>query len=205
MYKIKNFNKENENIHKIIKIINIILCICIIPIIIYNATLMIKSIINPNKIPDFWGFKTFVIISESMEPNIMPGDAIIVKNINQNNLNVGDIISFHDIDYINTHRIVEIINENGLIRYKTKGDNNKREDRNLVAYKNVEGKYLLKIKGFGKFIEVIQSKVTLVILLLLLVIILTYQTRINKRKLKRNEKRYEYNKKILEESKNTKP
>ena len=95
-------------------------------IIIYNATLMIKSIINPNKTPDFWGFKTFVIISESMEPNIMPGDAIIVKNINQNDLNVGDIISFHDSDYINTHRIVEIINENGLIRYKTKGDNNKK-------------------------------------------------------------------------------
>ena len=106
MYKIKNFNKENENIHKLIKIINIILCICIIPIIIYNATLMIKSIINPNKTPDFFGFKTFVIISESMEPNIMPGDAIIVKNINQNDLNVGDIISFHDSDYINTHRIV---------------------------------------------------------------------------------------------------
>ena len=92
-----------------------------------------------------------------------------------------------------------------MIRYKTKGDNNKREDRNLVAYKNVEGKYLLKIKGFGKFIEVIQSKVTLVILLLLLVVILTYQTRINKRKLKRKEKRYEYNKKMLEESKNAKP
>ena len=49
MYKIKNFNKENENIHKIIKIINIILCICIIPIIIYNATLMIKSIIEKEK------------------------------------------------------------------------------------------------------------------------------------------------------------
>ena len=86
MYKIKKFDESAENVHKILKILSIFCAIIIIPIIIYNIVLMAKSMINPNKIPSFLGMKSLVIISESMEPTIMPNDAIFVKNVSKDEL-----------------------------------------------------------------------------------------------------------------------
>lgn len=194
MYRISDFEKSSKRMFIFEKLVMILLYIIIIPIIIYNLTLMIKSYINPTEIPDFFGFKSFVIISESMEPTIMTGDAILVKEVKQEELKVKDIISFQDGDSINTHRIVEILEDNGIIKYKTKGDNNKKEDKELVTYDKIEGVYQFRIKGFGKIVEVIKNKITLVVLLIILVLISACQVRINKRRLTRKEKRYEYNK-----------
>ena len=194
MYRISDFEKSSKRMFIFEKLVMILLYIIIIPIIIYNLTLMIKSYINPTEIPDFFGFKSFVIISESMEPTIMTGDAILVKEVKQEELKVKDIISFQDGDSINTHRIVEILEDNGIIKYKTKGDNNKKEDKELVTYDKIEGVYQFRIKGFGKIVEMIKNKMTLVVLLIILVLISACQVRINKRRLTRKEKRYEYNK-----------
>lgn len=194
MYRISDFEKSSKRMFIFEKLVMILLYIIIIPIIIYNLTLMIKSYINPIEIPDFFGFKSFVIISESMEPTIMTGDAILVKEVKQEELKAKDIISFQDGDSINTHRIVEILEDNGIIKYKTKGDNNKKEDKELVTYDKIEGVYQFRIKGFGKIVEVIKNKITLVVLLIVLVLISACQVRINKKRLTRKEKRYEYNK-----------
>lgn len=194
MYRISDFEKSSKRMFIFEKLVMILLYIIIIPIIIYNLTLMIKSYINPIEIPDFFGFKSFVIISESMEPTIMTGDAILVKEVKQEELKVKDIISFQDGDSINTHRIVEILEDNGIIKYKTKGDNNKKEDKELVTYDKIEGVYQFRIKGFGKIVEMIKNKMTLVVLLIILVLISACQVRINKKRLTRKEKRYEYNK-----------
>lgn len=194
MYRISDFEKSSKRMFIFEKLVMILLYIIIIPIIIYNLTLMIKSYINPIEIPDFFEFKSFVIISESMEPTIMTGDAILVKEVKQEELKVKDIISFQDGDSINTHRIVEILEDNGIIKYKTKGDNNKKEDKELVTYDKIEGVYQFRIKGFGKIVEVIKNKITLVVLLIVLVLISACQVRINKKRLTRKEKRYEYNK-----------
>ena len=198
MYKISSFEKSKKTLSILGKIISILICIIIIPIIIVNITLLIKSYFNPNEISDILGFKTFVIVSKSMEPTIMTGDAIVVKEVNPEDLKVGDIISFRDGDSINTHRIVEIVSDNGKKRFRTKGDNNKNVDKELVTTSKVEGTYQLRIKGFGKIIKILNSKITLVILLTFLILILIYEVRISKRKLARKEKRYEYNKKKYE-------
>ena len=63
MYKIDKVQKENKRMHIVMKIISIILYIILIPIIIFNFTLIIKSFINPNEVPDFFGYKNFVIVS----------------------------------------------------------------------------------------------------------------------------------------------
>ena len=198
MYKISSFEKSKKTLSILGKIISILICIIIIPIIIVNITLLIKSYFNPNEISDIFGFKTFVIVSKSMEPTIMTGDAIVVKEVNPEDLKVGDIISFRDGNSINTHRIVEIVSDNGKKRFRTKGDNNKNVDKELVTTSKVEGTYQLRIKGFGKIIKILNSKITLVILLTFLILILIYEVRISKRKLARKEKRYEYNKKKYE-------
>ena len=105
MYTISNFNKSSKNLYIFQKIISILVCIIIIPIIVFNFVLIIKNYIYPYKTPDFMGLKSFVIVSESMEPTIMTGDVIIVKNINYNELKVNDIISYNYDGINNTHRI----------------------------------------------------------------------------------------------------
>ena len=197
MYRISDFNKSSKNMYITGKVISILLYIIIIPIIIFNFTLIIKSFINPNETPDFFGLKSFVIVSKSMEPTIMTGDAILVKKVQQEELKINDIISFQDENSVNTHRIIEITQENGVTKYTTKGDNNKNPDKEKVTYDKIEGKYQFKINGFGKVTEILKNKVTLVILLIILVLVSIYQVRLAKRKLIRKEKRYEYNKNII--------
>lgn len=193
MYKISSFHKSEKKMHQFIKIISIVIYMIIIPIIIFNITLMIQSFFNPNEIPDFLGFKSFVIVSESMEPTIRKGDAIFVKKVSQEELKVNDIISFQDGDSVNTHRIIGITQDNGQTQYTTKGDNNKKEDKEKVIYERIEGKYEFKINGFGKVIKLLKNKVTLIVLLIALVLTSVYQIRLAKRKLARKVKRYEYN------------
>lgn len=192
MYKIRDYKEIKNRNEKIKKIISIFIYIIIIPIIVINITLIVKSFIRPNKIPDFIGYKNFVIVSESMEPTIMVGDAIFVKKVPEKEIKINDIISFHDGECINTHRIVGISEENGIKMYRTKGDNNRGEDKEKVSYSQIEGKYLFKINNFGNLIKVLQSKVTLAILILLVCCNTYFNYRLKYKRKARREKRKKY-------------
>lgn len=197
MYKIDKVQKENQRIHTIGKVISVILYLILIPMIIFNFTLIIKSFINPNKTPDFFGYKSFVIVSGSMEPTIRKQDAIFVKEVPEEEIQVNDIISFTTQEETNvTHRIVEIIEENGIKKYRTKGDNNRTEDKEKIVYGQIEGKYQFKINQFGIITQILKSKITLIILVLLMILIYGYQAIIKSRKRMRKQKRKEYEKKI---------
>ena len=192
MYKIDKIDKEKNRVSVLGKIINTVLYIIIIPIIILGLIMIIKSAIKPNEVPDIFGYKNFVIVSGSMEPTIMTEDVIFVKKVPQVEIKEQDIISFRDGDSITTHRIVSIEEQNGIKKYKTKGDNNNVEDRELVSYENIEGKYQFKIDKFGNIIEILKSKLTLLILVFILAVNSWYSYRVSLRKQKRKEKREKY-------------
>ena len=189
MYKIDKIQKESKRFNIIAKTISIIIYMLLIPIIIFSFIIIAKSIINPNEIPDFFGYKNFVIVSGSMEPTIMKKDAIFIKEVPKSEINVNDIISFNEDDVVVTHRVIEIINEDGITKYKTKGDNNNSADRNLVTYDQIEGKYQFKINQFGIIIEILKNKLTLFILVAIIILTSLYQNRLNKRKKERKDKR----------------
>lgn len=194
MYKIRNYKVESKKIHKTHKIISTILYIVIIPILIINFTLIIKSFITPDKIADFLGYKNFIIVSKSMEPTIMVGDAIFSKEISENELKINDIISFHDGDDINTHRIVGISEENGVKLYQTKGDNNKKEDKEKIPYSKIEGKYQFKISHFGVIVEALQSKIVLFILVIIVILDMYFNHRLKIKMIERRKKKQDYEK-----------
>lgn len=191
MYKICDYEKKSKKIIIIKKIFSSFLYIIIIPILFINFTFIVKAFINPDKIPDFCGYKSFIIVSESMKPTLNVKDAIFVKSIDENMLEVHDIISFHDGDDINTHRIIGIINNNGKREYITKGDNNKNEDKERISYDKIEGKYVFRIKYFGFFVKWIQSKVTLILLIIFMIIDINYTRHLKKKKERRRKKRQE--------------
>ncbi len=192
MYKIDKIQKEKQRIHIIVKVISTILYMILIPIIIFNFTLIIKSFIDPNEIPDFFGYKSFVIVSGSMEPTIMTGDAILVKEVSEDEIKTNDIISFSQEGTIVTHRITEMIEENGVKKYKTKGDNNNSEDKEKITYEKIEGKYQFKIRKFGVMVEILKNKITLILLILTIIFIYYYRGKIENRKKQRKEKRKKY-------------
>lgn len=195
MYKIDKVQKESKRIHTIGRIISAILYFILIPIIIFNFTLIIKSFMKPNETPDFFGYKSFVIVSGSMEPTIKKQDAILVKKIPEEEIKVNDIISFTTKNQINvTHRVIEIQEENGIKKYTTKGDNNNTEDKEKITYEQIEGKYQFRINQFGMVIQILKSKVTLFLLVIAIILITYHQGRIKKKKQERKQKREEYEK-----------
>lgn len=97
----------------------------------------------------------YVIVTESMVPTINVNDAIIVKRVKNNTLDIGDIITFSSNDiYFNgltvTHRIVgKKLDVDGNYIYRTKGDNNSLEDTALVNLDNIYGKVVLRLPKIG--------------------------------------------------------
>ena len=103
----------------------------------------------------------FSVLSGSMEPTYHVGSLIYVKDVDYQELQPGDVITFMmDEDTVATHRIVEVVpdeNEPETLRYRTKGDANEAEDGKLVHYKNVIGSPVFTIPKLGYFADYIQK------------------------------------------------
>lgn len=189
--------KEEKGKSKFATIICIILLIIMLPILVINGVILINSFVNPNEIPNFMGYKPFIVLSGSMEPTINTGDLAISKETNPNTLKVGDIISFKiKEDVVVTHRIVEITKEDGELAFITKGDHNYENDQNPVKASSVEGIYVKKLDGLGNFAMFIQKPLGFIVVaaipLIIIIIAQTYNSRQYKKEiegLRKNSKK----------------
>lgn len=90
-----------------------------------------------------------IIATGSMEPLIDPGDIILVHKIKADTpLKTGDIIQFRRNDVLISHRIVNVVDQEGVVAYQTKGDANFAPDIDLVQIgeiKGIVGKVIPKI------------------------------------------------------------
>lgn len=189
-----NERKRREQFTK--KIINTIITILLLPVLIYNVSLIIQAVISPNKTPEFLGIKTYVIVSGSMIPELQIGDIVIVKNVPESVLQQGDIISFRQGQNVITHRIVAKTEEGGTFNYTTKGDNNNTEDDQIITYKTIEGKVIGKISKLGLVVIALQNKMAIILIAILIFIYFWQSEKIKKRKIQRKLKRLEYEQKI---------
>lgn len=159
---------EDKSLTKTIgKIVKILFFIIATPILILSLIIMIKARMYPEKVPDVFGYKPMIVLSGSMETSIYTGDLVFVKMVNTNTLKENDIIAFrNETNTVTTHRIVELVKENGNTLFRTKGDNNNTEDAKLVLANEVEGIYVFKISGLGNVLMFLKEPKTLMILLL---------------------------------------
>ena len=185
------------------KIFTTTIYILIIPIIIYNIFLIIMSIVKPYETPSFFGIKSFVIISGSMEPNLNIGDIVLIKSVDEQELKVNDIISFREGESIITHRIVEIIENEGK-KYITKGDNNNAKDSNDVEYKEIEGIFIGKIPYLGYAVIFLKNKIVIISIILILYLLYIHNSNIMKKKQERRRLRNQYEREKLINSKGNK-
>jgi len=187
--------KRKEKKQKIKNKIKIIAYIILIPMLIYNITLIFQAIIKPNETPSFLGIKMYVIISGSMQPELDIGDIVVVKNVEKNELKEGDIISFRKGQTVVTHRITEVLEQGNEIQFKTKGDNNNVEDLDKVKEKDVEGKVVQKISYLGNIVLLLSDKTWIITIVLFYYVYLVHDQSIQKRKILRRMKREEHEKK----------
>lgn len=99
----------------------------------------------------------YTVLSPSMEPVYHPGTLLYLKDADPSALQVGDIITFRtDEKTTATHRIVEVLNDDGL-RFRTKGDANKVNDTNPVNPKDLLGVPAFHIHYLGYAANYVQD------------------------------------------------
>ena len=137
---------------------------------------------NGNEVPSLFGYSMLSVQSGSMEPTFSEGDVIIVKHVDDlESLEVDDIITFHTViemqAVVNTHRIVEIIdNGGGIVQFVTKGDANDIADLSVVGGGNIIGKYQFLIPKVGMLIDFISTSAGfLIVIVLPLLLLFLYQ------------------------------
>lgn len=153
--------KNSDSKQKILTVIGTVLCIILLPILIINLTLIAKSYLNEDEVPSLGGVFPLIVLTDSMLPEISSGDLIICNTLEPEEVQVGDVISFFDPmgsgTAVVTHRVLEIVEEDGELSYRTKGDNNNAEDQVLVPEKNLVGIYRSRIPMLGNVAMFMQT------------------------------------------------
>ena len=151
MFKEK-FKENKELIQKISTITGIVLCALLLPLLIVNITMIIKSYTNKDEVPSVGNYVPFIVLTDSMSGVIESGDFIICQKVEAEDVEVGDIITFYDPagngTSVVTHRVIEFDTTDGL-KFKTKGDFNNTEDDELVPAENVIAEYKFRIPLLG--------------------------------------------------------
>lgn len=185
-YDLESINKRKENVKIAKKVIEVIAIILV-----YNVILIIASSANKMNFINIFGYKSYIIKTNSMEPTININDVIITRKVERDEIKTGDVITFMQNGEVITHRITQI-DENG--EYTTKGDNNNIEDTFKIDYENIEGKHVLTIPYLGKVVQALDNKIvfliiTLIVLIFMLITIQNQEKRENRREKKEIEDR----------------
>jgi signal peptidase len=145
---------------KVISVTGIAVCAFLVFILVINVTIIVKSYINPDKVPDFMGYKPFIVLSGSMEPTILAGDLIITKVTVPEQIAKDDIIAFRaDKNVVVTHRVTEVRTTEDVLTFLTKGDANTGADAKAVTVADLEGIYLWRAAGLGNFAMFLQTPI----------------------------------------------
>jgi signal peptidase len=143
----------------------------------FITTYIILEVFAPTKTVDILGFKSYVIVSPSMEPEIMVNDLIIIRKVREENLVVSDKIAF--FVYIPelgkestvTHYIADIVEIDGEIVYKTQGANKDPEDYDVwkdennniidITYDDIDGRVALVIPNLGHAVNILKDPISI--------------------------------------------
>jgi signal peptidase len=124
--------------------------------------------------------------SSTEEPRISEGDLIICKQIDAEDVQVGDVISFFDPEgngtSVVTHKVIEKLEEDGKISFRTKGTNNNTEDKTPVPAENLVGVYKLRIPFAGHVAIFLQTTPGLIVCIVLPIVLFVAYELIRRRK-----------------------
>ena len=151
--------KIEKNKISISKILNIV-----VPILFIILALNLMTT-KSDKLFEIIGYRTYTVLSGSMEPEFYPGDMVITKHKNKTDINLNDIVTFRDKDgVIITHRIIEETPKG----YITKGDNNNVEDADIITENNIIGEVKFSIPKVGYIMDFLSKPMVIAAEMILL-------------------------------------
>ena len=127
----------------------------------------IVVLLIPMTVPKLFGYEVFHVLSGSMEPTIPTGSLIIVKPVEPETVEEGDVIAFSSNGSVVTHRVVGIDSSRG--EFITKGDANEVADIYPTPFLALIGKVVFYITWVGvaaAYISTMQGKICCLLLLL---------------------------------------
>ena len=144
---------------------------------------LLISVVAVFAAPRLCGIQIYGVLSGSMEPAYSVGDLIYVVPTAEEDIEVGDVISYllNASGTVATHRVVEIDEENSS--FYTKGDANDAADGSSVHYNNVIGvvRFGIPLLGYATmFMSTTSGKiltVTAVIATMILIVLLDILSR----------------------------
>lgn len=173
--------KNKSALSVTLNVIGVILIIVLVPVLLLNLTLIIKSYTNKDEVPSFGGYLPMIVLTDSMFPTIESGDLVIDHTVDPATLKVGDIISYFDPesqsgDSIVTHRIEELTtDEDGNRAFITKGDFNNAADQTPIPADKVVGIYKYRIPNGGDIAMFMQTTTGLIVCVVVpLVLLIAY-------------------------------
>lgn len=178
---------------KIIRIITTPVVVLILLLAIYTG--YFKFIKKSNNI-SFFGYKQYIVMTGSMQPSYNIGDLIFEKEIAKEDIKLNDVITYsleNGQDTV-THRVIDIIEENGETYYQFKGDNNNSPDPDLVTYEQIQGKVIYKIDRLGSLIAEFVSGTGVILILIIFILSYMKTNRKEERRIAREDARSRYNK-----------
>lgn len=154
----ETFKKIKEN--KALKVIGNILYVLLFVIVILMLIVVVLQRVSDNSI-SLGGYRLFTVATGSMEPKYLVGDILISKEINPDEIQVGDDIVYRGNsgsfkDKIVTHQVISIREENGEKKITTKGIANTEEDPEIDA-SQVYGKVIYKVKTLSFIGQIIKN------------------------------------------------
>lgn len=142
----KKKEEKQINVFKIIAYIIIGSCL------IYNTIFLLSKTISKKDYITIFGITVFYMDNQLMEDDLFKNDLVIVKLVNEKELQEGDIIAY---TVNGKTRINKIINdENGYI---TKSNKNYYPDIEKIEFSQIIGKKILNIRFLGTIIKILQS------------------------------------------------
>lgn len=164
------------------RIFNIVIDIVVIFIMIVSVFVVVLSLTSKSSgIPNILGVAPLSVQSNSMEDTFTTGDLILTQVTNDpgETYEVGDIVTFSILidgeSVLNTHRIVEVIDDDSITYYRTQGDNkntNPEPDKDLQTASTIVAKYTgTKISGLGSVLSFIRTQLGFFLCVLLPMII----------------------------------
>lgn len=178
--------------HRVLTIIGTVLCIILVPILAINLTLIVKSYLNKEEVPNVGGYLPMIVLTDSMYPTIESGDLIICHTEDPNNIKEGDIIAFFDPagngQTVVTHTVTKVTKQDGEVAFKTKGDANNVEDQMLVPDDNLVGVYQKRIPGAGNIAMFMQTTTGLIVCVVLPLILLIVYDVIRRKRYEKSQK-----------------
>ena len=161
----KNMHARTKRVMKILGNALFVVLMLIVAVVLFFT---IQSKFAGNT-PGIAGYKLYIVLSGSMEPELHTGSLVIVKPADPIKLAVNDIITFRSLDNIDaliTHRIVAI-NSGENLSFATKGDANDVNDPQSVLAANVVGKVSFSLPYVGYVLNFARSKMGLLLLVIL--------------------------------------